>query len=142
MNLVSSNFHDLAALTSVIAGDMAACIAELFQNDFEPAKDSVFADFEVCDYTGYATKVPTWSAPSIGDDGLVETLGTMSEWRPTGTAITNLVYGIVVKKAVTFEYLFAARFDAAPLPMASAMDVILTTLRIRQTASGLVVVIS
>lgn len=140
--MISTPFFDVQSLTDILAGGFAACIAELYQNDFVPTRESVIGDFTVATYTGYASKVPTWSAPSLADDGNAESIGTMTEWRPTGSVTTNVIYGVLLKKAVSFELLLAARFSPAPLPMGSALDVILTTLRLRITQSGLVLVIS
>lgn len=145
MNLVSNTGFDAAAAANVIAGELATATVHLGQVNQVIDRNTTKADLtpNEADFDGYAAGTVTWLTPSIADDGNVEVVGTVPEFRPTGSTTPNSIYTLWVLSAVTGTPLcFAAMFDNAPLGMGSTSDSILVTLRFRPQNGGLVVVIS
>lgn len=142
MDLIGNNAADLALMADTIGGTLDAMLVDLYQNDFAASRGTVLADLTVATFSGYAQKTVTWLGTSISDDGNPEAMGTMSEWRPNATTITNEIFGLYATAAVGGALLFCARFDDAPLPMATVFDTILCTLRYRPTNGGLVATLS
>lgn len=93
------------------------------------------------DYSGYSAGAVTWLAPSISDDGTVEVIGTIPEFRPTATTIGNTIYGAWGQRAGADSIAFAAALDAEA-PMYATTDSLLLTIRLRVPSGGLAVEIS
>jgi hypothetical protein len=143
MDLIGNQQLDLDLAADAVAGSLAAAVIDLFQSDTVVDRNTVVGDLVVADYSGYAQKVITWLAPSISDDGQIEVIGTVTEWRPTSSAVVNSIYGLLVRAAgVGPPLYFVARFDDAPLPMGGTLDSIILTLRWRPRTGGLVATVS
>lgn len=110
----------------------------LFQNDIDPTPTTPIGDYDVADYTGYGDEAVTWLAPAITDGGIAEVVGTAGEFRPTGTTVGNSVYGCLLKTAGG-ALVGACKFADGPYPMTNALDQILLTVRLRYSATGLIV---
>jgi hypothetical protein len=125
-----------------VGATLNAAKVRLFVNDVLPIPASVIGDFDQTTYTGHADKSITWLAPSVGDDGVVEVIGTVAEFRPTDAVIPNTVFGaLVINTGGTAVYM-GGRFEGGPLPMESALDSIVLTVRFRPSDQSLAVVIS
>jgi hypothetical protein len=143
MDLIGNNDFDLLVADDVTGISLLAPTVHLFQNDTQVDRNTVIGDLTEATYTGYASEAVTWLAPSVADDGAIEVVGTVGEFRPTGSAVVNDIYGIMVKSGIVgTPMVFCARFDDAPLPMASALNAIVVTLRWRPQTNGLVVTVS
>jgi len=126
----------IAALADAIAGEMDAATLDLYQNNLVFDPDTVvLGDLTVADYSGYAQVDLTWAAPSVSDDGNVETQSNQATFRPTGTVITNQIYGYYVKNAGG-DLIGGGTFEGGPLPMESALDVIKLTVVARPSLMG------
>jgi hypothetical protein len=133
----------LSATGDVTAASLLACKIDLFQNNvvFNPLA-TVLSDLEVCNYTGYAQGTLTWDSASVADDGSVESHSNRITWRPTDSVNPNQAYGYYLTLAGALRG--GGNFDSGPLPMTSALDVIMTTvvLRLGSLSNGYVSVIS
>lgn len=143
MELVKTNTEALAVLLALTdtGGLLDGAKVRLFVNDVQPVVTSVIGDFTVTTYTGHGDKLITWLAPSIADDGTPECVGTVPEFRPTDAVVPNTVFGalLIDAGAIMME---GGRFDNGPLPMESALDSILVTVRLRYADNSIMVVVS
>lgn len=145
MQLNEYQASQLARAAADVAGYLAAMKVDLYQTDIDLATFPPIATFtaEIANFTGYAQGVVTWDTPSVADDGTVEVLGAVPQWRPTDAVTPNNVYGIFCRAAAGGgALLFTGRFDDAPEPMASALDQITITIRYRPADRSLCVVVS
>jgi hypothetical protein len=90
----------------------------LFKNDYTPNSQTVLAELEVADFTGYANKtIATWNAPFLDELLRATCLAPLQTFAATGSTITNLIYGAYYLN-VGGTLVWAARFSA-PIPMAA-----------------------
>lgn len=136
-SIVASQVFELGALADAIAGVLTTAKCKLFQNNYTPTPSSVVADFTAATYVGNATATLTFDAPSVSDDGHVETHATPAAWRPTNGVTPNTIYGLYITDTTGADLLFACRFDGAPLPMNDSLDVIITVITLRLAGSGI-----
>lgn len=115
------------------ATDLNDVSVRLFQNDIMPTPATALTDFTVATYTGYAAQL----ADPLGfpyDDvqGNVLQEFTQVLFQPTGTAISNVIYGwYAVGGAGTFSgVLLAAKRLDVPVTLASALDALPVSIRI------------
>jgi hypothetical protein len=118
----------IRAYDEVNLADLQTALADsdmhLFQNDVDPGPLTAIGDLDEADYTGYAAvNIVTWGAPFLDAEGLLAILSTVCIFRPTGTAITNVIYGWYLTETGG-DLVSAGRFANAPLSMASALNVI------------------
>lgn len=145
MDLVGNDAFDVRAGADVIAGDLDAATVHLGKTNITVDRTTTKADLTATEanYTGYAAEAVTWLAPSVADDGGVEVVGIVGEFRPTDAVVDNAIYTLWVLSAVTGTPLcFCARFDNAPLPMASPLNSLVVTLRWRPQTGGIVITVS
>lgn len=133
-----------AVESTVVTGYLAGATVDLYQAEIAINQTTPLSEFtsNLANYTGYAQGAITWGPATVADDGTVEILGTVPEFRPTGTAVTNTIWGLFIRDAGGTALYFAGQFDGAPLPMGSTLDSILLTLRFRPATQSVVVVIS
>jgi len=143
MDLTQTNL-----MTTAVADELTdtgnlldAAEIRLFTNDALPVATSVAGDFDAPTYTGYADEVITWLAPSVADDGTIEVIGTVGEFRPTDGVTPNSVYGALLLTGAGV-LMMGGRFDDAPLPMENATNAILLTVRFRPADQSIAIVIS
>jgi len=143
VDLVRTNTEALAILEALTdtGGLLDGALIRLYVNDVQPVVTSVAADFDPTTYTGHADKLITWLAPSIADDGSPEVIGTVPEFRPTDGVVPNTVFGALLIDS-GFVMMEGGRFEDAPLPMESATDAIVITVRLRFLEGSIAVVIS
>lgn len=127
-----------------VAGTLNLCEVELIKDDIPIDANTTYAELELAKatYTGHGEEVVTWGDPTRSDDGEIEYLGDAGEFRPTGTTLTNGIFGLYVRNAGHTAALFQARFPDAPIPMESALDAIKITLRYRPGGASLAAVLS
>jgi hypothetical protein len=142
--LVTTEDFAKDAGADVIAGSLTGAKVKLLKETVELSPTVLLADLVAAeaDYTGYAEAAVTWSAVTRGDDGVIEFLGTVPEFRPTGTVLTNAIFGLFVVDALEAVVYMVAAFEGGPLPMESALDSIRLTLRYRPDSKQLVAFIS
>lgn len=112
----------LAGLTQLLAvgGPFHTPTLQLFQSNTTPLRESVYADFTIADFTGYADVVGvTFSAPYYDVDGSAIVLGADAPFIATGSAVTNQIYGFLFANAGLTDLLIAYKF-AAPVGVAAA----------------------
>lgn len=129
--------------SSTAKGFLDSMKVRLFQTDLTPDANTPLGTLNSASATfnGYAEKTVTWADPSIADNGGVESLGILSEWRPTGSDTPNNIYGLY---SLTGDGSLGlvGRFDEAPIPMGSVLDQLTVTLRFRPLDGGTTAVIS
>lgn len=149
MDLVGNDWLDLRAAAagagsaSIATGTHYHAKISLFKADINPTRDTALATYVAgkADYAGYGDQTVTFNAPSRADDGEIEVVGTVPEFRPSSDTAPNTVFGF-------WETLgdgslgFAARFDGAPLPMGTALDAIVLNIRYRPEDTGSAAVVS
>lgn len=134
---VGSQYQELEIAEDVllaVTGMLTGAEVRLFINDFEPDRESVIGDYDPPTYTGNGDEAITWNAPSVSDDGTVEVVGTLGEFRPTDAVAPNDVFGAIILDGGG-GLLDAVRFPAGPLPMNSALDSILLVVRWRPSTA-------
>jgi len=92
-------------------------------------------------YTGYARQAVTWNEPSVADDGTVEVVGTVPEFRPTGTSTVSM-YGLFVTGVDSVTLVGCGPLDGAPVPMGDIFAALVVTIRFRPSSSGISVDVS
>jgi hypothetical protein len=140
------NEYQAATLARALAdttsgGPFDAATVDLFQANITIAGNETLAELVagVATYTGYAQGVITWDAPSVASDGTVEVVGTLAVFRPTGTAIKNVIYGAYIANAAASALLFAGNLTNPPVAMGSALDQISLTIRYRPATQSIAV---
>lgn len=145
MNLVGNKNAELLVAADVIASTLAGATVHLGKTDVAIGRSTVKADLTAheADYDGYAAQTITWNDPSYGDDGEVEVVGIVPEFRPDSADVDNQIYYLYILSAGSgTPLIFAARFDDPPLPMAEATDSLVVTVRWKPRTNGVVVTIS
>lgn len=149
MDLIPTLDMDLAVARGSVAavaavGVLNALKIDLFQTNIGADADTLGATLlaNVADYSGYAQAVVTWLPPSQADDGEIEVIGTVPEFRPTDALNPNNVWGLWCRAAVGGAVLFVANFDGGPIAFAGPLDSLILTLRWRPRTHGLVVSVS
>jgi len=133
-----------ALLDTTTAGGLLDATVDLYQTPIAVTPETPLATFTaaVATFTGYAQGVVTWELPTVADDGEVEVIGTLPIWRPTDGVTPNQIYGMFIRLDVGGSLAMAGQFDTPPLPMISALDSIICTLRYRPASGTLVVTVS
>lgn len=131
-----------AAATGSHTVSLAGYVCRLFQTDIpaDPAVPVAVYNSDSATFTGYAEQAVTWSAPTIGTDGLMEAVGTVPEFRPTDAVTPNSIYGAYL---VDGDDSLAAvgRFDDAPVAMGSPLNKIELTVRFIPAVSFPIVIV-
>jgi hypothetical protein len=149
MELVGNEHLDVLTATdatgssSFAAGALDGLVVRLYQDDITPTRVTPLSTYTAAeaDYDGYLPGDCTWGVPSRADDGTVEVLGAVPEFRPMSSDTPNTIFGLFTELG-DGSLGFAGRFDNAPIPMGDALDQITLTLRYRPTNGGLVDVIT
>lgn len=142
MDLITNQTLALGVTADAVAGILTANKVALFQNNIIPTPATPLVDYTEATYSGYAKEAVTWLAPTVADDGVVEVIGIVGEFRPTSSVVVNSIYGILLVDTTGAILYVAARFDNPPLPMNSTLDNIVVTLRVRIVPGGIVVTVS
>lgn len=143
-NLIEFQASQLARAAADVADYLADLKVHLTRAELLITPETVVGDLTAIEatYTGYALETVVWLDPSVSDDGVVEVVSTPMEFRPTGTTVTNVIWACYCLAAVGGALLFAGQLDGAPIPMASALNSLILTIRYRPATNSLSVVIS
>lgn len=148
MLVISSNHLDLqiAVLgtdTTGTEGYLKSMTVRLTKEDIDIQKDTPLADLVAAeaDYDGYGAETVTFNAPSVADDGTVEVIGIIPEFRPTGSTTPNTVFNFFGVAVGDSSLALMGRFDGEGIPMGETTDAIVLTLRYRpsQAFDGVIV---
>jgi hypothetical protein len=121
---VQSQGNLLASLTAALAG-ISTCQIRLYSNNYTPTNASLLTNFTEANFTGYtAVTNASWNAPSwAGQGAAVGYSKEVATFQPTGTTITQTVYGYYVTiGSGGGETLLGAELFSSPIPMASVED--------------------
>lgn len=146
MILIGNNATDIAVGADAIgaAGALLTPNVHLVKADIAFDRETTLAQLDAAeaDYDGYGVEALTWGPATIADSGEIEYQGVTGEFRPTGSVVQNVIYGIYLTDVANTTLLFCARFDDPPLPMGSTLDNIVVTPRWRPQTGGIVSVVS
>lgn len=120
--MVPRNFAlvDLALLQTHLVDS----VMHLYQNDVTPTPALVLGDLTVATFTGYAgVDLAAWGNPFLDAENMATILSPLATFRPTGTAIQNVIYGWYILDDGGL-LVAAGRFENAPLPMGATSNVI------------------
>lgn len=96
-------------------GALLSSTLHLFQNDITPTVNTLLADLDEADFTGYAPLDPiVWDSAFITPEGLYKLVGESTLFEMTATTVINTIYGwYVTRELATVDFLVVAkRFDA------------------------------
>lgn len=127
-----------------IDGHLAGAKLGLFVGAVDITQARVLADFTAAKatYTGYVKQAITWLEESVADDGTVEVVGTVPQFRPTDAVAPNMIAGCWIEDAAASDWYYAGYFDNQPLPMNGILDAMLVTVRYRPRSGTFAVVVS
>lgn len=132
---------DLAfdGLTGVVPGRVSLDVLELCQTDMVYDRSTPLAAVQagIATFTGYASGVITWGAPTVDANGEVEVIGTVPIFRPTDSVTPNSIFGCYITNAAKSKLHFLARLaNPGSIPMGGALNALLLTVRWRVGKPG------
>lgn len=144
MDFVGNDGLDIAVAVNETAGLLNGALLHLSQLDITPTRDTTLLDLSAAeaDYNTYAALEITWNDPSISDDGFVEAVGIVPEFRPTDDLAPNSIYTAYITDSTGDNLLFAGRLDNPPAPMGPTTDSLILTVRWRPRTYALGVEVS
>lgn len=129
MQAITPTAQLLEILTALAAGDYAAVVMKLYQNDVTPTPLTVVGDLTEATFSGYAAVTALdYGSPYMNLDGYAEMDLPSQQFDHSAGATANNVYGMWIEKTGG-GLLYAARFDSAPLPMIDATNAIVVLSR-------------
>lgn len=92
-------------------GPLFGAKVALYKNSVAPTVDSVWADFEEADFTGYARSAAiTWADPFNSSETLLPVMtGDAKTFLCTGDPLDNTVYGYLIVSGATPPVVLAVR---------------------------------
>lgn len=138
---------DLCKITRAnddIAGGLADAEIGLYTEAVPASRTTVKSDVTAVEanFDGYAIANIDWQAPSIADDGEVEVVGIVPEFRPTGANVDNTIVGAYIQGNGDGEMKFFGPLDGDGIKMAKTTDALYLTVRYRPAAKSLTVTVS
>jgi len=105
------------------------------------ARNNVLADFTSKELVndGYGRKVITWNKPERLANGTIGCVGTVAEFRPTGTTSPGLAYNAFVVDSTGLKLLASCTLDDAPVPMADTHSALVVTVIYNPQTGGMVI---
>lgn len=148
--MTTVNFLAERAMLTGAAGDLTTAVTGTLlgtnvitlvtdADGYTPGK--ALGDYTVADYDGYADEAITWSAATLADDGSIELIGTVGEFRPTGSTVENTITAVLHCSAGG-AVLHGASVGGEGLPMNSALDSVIVVPRVRINLDGLLEIVS
>lgn len=143
-SMFEKNFSKLLRAEDNVAGVLADAKLRLYKDPVPLNESTTTADLnaQVANYDGYAAANIDWSDPSISDDGKVEVIGTVPQFRPTGNNVDNDITGCYITHNGDNDVLYFGAFDDGPVPMKEETDALNVILRVRPAENSLVVSVS
>lgn len=144
MDLIQTQAFDLDVATAEIAGTLDGALLCLTKTSATLDKDTTLAALELieADYNTYARTAIIWGDPSVSDDGQVEVVGSVAEFRPTDALAPNQVFGVFILDTTEAKVYFVGALDGAPLGMNTTLDSLILTVRYRPATRSLIVIVS
>lgn len=142
--MVKKTSFSVAAAGDVIAGKLADAHIGLYKAPGVALnQNTVKADITalIANYDGYAEANIDWSTASISDDGYVEVVGTVPEFRPTGSNVDNEIVGAFITANSDDALLMFGEFDDSFL-MNSNLDAAVVMVRYRPDTDTLLIAVS
>ena len=105
------------------------------------SRSNALADFTSKELVndGYGRKVITWNKPERLANGSIGCVGTVAEFRPTGSNSPALAYNIFIVDSTGAKLLGAAVLDDSPVPMADKNSALVVTVIFNPITGGLVI---
>lgn len=91
---------------------------KLFKNNLMPTPNSVIADFEIADFTGFSTSTAlVWGTPYYQADGTPVVLAGAKTFIVTSAdpVVGNTIYGYYITDGAGTALLYSERFDSPVL---------------------------
>lgn len=128
---IMTEVGDLALMAAGAAGLTVPRIG-IFTNDYTPNRGSIYTNFTLATYTGYANVTPTISAPFVAqpEDAVAVAASDAVFTGPTAGAGVA-AYGWFLFDNGTHDVFAAGRFDGAPLSLLNPLDRISVVLEIQ-----------
>ncbi len=98
----------------------------LYQNNYTPIKSSVFADFTIATFSGYASQTVTFGGGTVTSNISSAVAGALTFTRSIG-ATNNTIYGWFMVDSVNSK-VYAANLLSTPKNMNTSGDAITITL--------------
>lgn len=126
LTLAQGLLVDLITDAIAVGGALEAPFVGLFTATTAPiTADITLADITEANYTGYLrSAIGTWSTAFVDSDGRVSAQADALEFRPTGTAITNVVVGYFYASLVAAGVLLGIELLPAPVSMDSPLSML------------------
>lgn len=142
--LFEKNASLIARANDDIAGYLADAEIGLYKGPVPLAEATTKTDVTTVEanYDGYAIANIDWQSPSIADDGEVEVVGIVPEFRPSGANVENEIYGCYIQANGDGEMYFFGNLDDAPVTMSDTNDALILTVRYRPGSESLTVTVS
>jgi hypothetical protein len=86
-------------------------------------------------FPGYARQAVTWNAASVADDGTVEAVGVVPEFRPSGSSTVSM-YGLFMTTGSATVMAGCGPLDGAPVPMVDGTSQLTVTIRWQPETGG------
>jgi hypothetical protein len=93
-------------------------------------------------FGAYAAQSLTWDVPSTAADGTVEVASTPLVFRPSDSSENDSIYNLWVSDSASAVWHLAGAIVNGPLPMGTALDQMIVTLRFRPASNSLVAIIA
>ena len=144
VNQFEKNLSKLRRAADDIAGYLADAHIGLYKTAVPASEATVKADITavIANFDGYAEANIDWLAPSIADDGEVEVVGTVPEFRPTGATTPNSIVGAFITANSDDALLFFGNIDNAPVELAATTDALVLTVRYRPLGPTMTISVS
>jgi len=111
-----------------------SCILRLYQNDFTPARTSIYPEFNEADFSGYAPiLLNDWFASILTVDDQAEIAIPMKVFFHDGGGVANDIYGYFIT-VFGMNWVSAERFPSAPLVINGLGDSVPILIKMRLVA--------
>jgi len=124
-----------AYIASFFLASPDQAVLHLYQNDINPDANSVVGSFTEATFTGYAAIPLTMSAVALNDSNIPVSQSNLCHFQPSGTAVTNTIYGLYITDEPGTTLLVAQRFNT-PQVMSSVFNAINGVWRISEPLSN------
>jgi hypothetical protein len=108
----------------------------------DPATAYAALSAQEATYTGYTAEALTWDVPTTSADNTVESVSTPIVFRPSDAVVDNAIYNVWISNTGSTAWYYAGQVAGGPLPMASALDQIIVTIRFRPATGSICVTLA
>jgi hypothetical protein len=136
--------NDTGPNTGPLAGILNANKVHLGQSNLAITPTTTYATLsgQEAGFGGYTAQSLVWDVPSTAADGTVEVASTPVVFRPTDSSEDDSIYNIWVSDSGSAVWHLAGVIQGGPLPMGTALDQMIVTLRFRPATNSLVAIIA